>query len=146
MAQTSKLDALEAVLSDPKPVESILTKVDPIRINPASLGEDVRGPVTRDVLNKIAERSDEDMLLIFRREIRVGGESWMLKTRGLVYLAKQKRVLALPANEQSTDVVEGGAIAEEAAGMLMRQGLKKLAAAAKKEILDHKFEVRRSAY
>ncbi len=144
VAESAEAGALDAVLGDPKAVSATLIKTDPVRINPASLGEDVRGPVTRAVLKDLAKKFDEDLLLVFRREVRTDAGKWTLKTRGLVYLAKQNRLLALPANEQTADA--DGAPAREDAGELARKGLKALAAAAKKEILDKKFEVRRSAY
>ncbi len=143
-APSPQVDALNAVLEDPEAVKSTLAKADPVRINPATLGDAVRGPVTRPVLRELAKEFKEDMLLIYRREIRAGDEKWTFHTRGLVYLTKQNRMLALPSDERFLKVSAGAAPEPEAAGAQALAGLQALAKAAKKEILDKKFEVRRS--
>ena len=68
--------------------------------------------------------------------------------QGLLYLARQKRVLALKGNEKM-DQFSGSTSPElraERWRKLAGDGLKKLAQEARKVLHSHKFEKRQSAY
>ena len=79
--------------SDPKRIKKTLLKLDPARIVPAKMGEPITGPITRDSLKHLAKQYSEDVILIFRRS--VDNEKNSIRHQGLIYLAKQKKVLAL---------------------------------------------------
>ena len=126
---------LNDIFTDPKRIRKILLKVDPARIVPAKIGEPVIGILTRDNLRQLAKRYSEDIIFIFRR-------TWddaknKIHHQGILYLARQKKVLALKEsinsgmeNMQKMDVA----------------GLKTLAQEARKVLHSHKFEKRQSAY
>jgi hypothetical protein len=123
------------IFTDPKRIRKTLLKVDPARIVPAKIGEPAIGIVTRDNLRQFAKRYSEDIIFIFRR-------TWddaknKIHHQGILYLARQKKVLALKEsinsgmeNMQKMDVA----------------GLKTLAQEARKVLHSHKFEKRQSAY
>ena len=166
-------DKYSSAFSDAKIIKKTLLKTDPARITPSERGEDVLGLISRSKLKEIGKTISKDMIFVFRREIRVNATSPLpqslfqypdefftyqgqpysvkIKTQGLVYLSKQNKILAIPANEKSKSFDNKG---EQSTGeklradwsQLAREGLKDLAAAAKKAILDKKFEVRRPSY
>ncbi|GJL77869.1 MAG: hypothetical protein NPINA01_08580 [Nitrospinaceae bacterium] len=164
----------QAVLSDPKLIKKTLVATDPARITPSKQGEDIRGAVTKIRLKEIANIVSTDMILVFRREIRVSGpphlppsfflspgkfltQPWQetysvkIKTMGLVYLTKQNKIMIVPSNEKSKlfitkDEHITGEDLHDGWRQLAKEGLMDLATSAKKTILDKKFEVRRSSY
>ncbi len=74
-----------------------------------------------------------------------------IRNLGILYLTKQNKIISLPPNEKETILFQEGPASkhEEARDRLqeaVREGLKELAASAKKALLDHKFEKRRSNY
>ena len=109
--RTTQVSKRDAILSDPKLIRKTLLKVDPARVVPAKAGEPFAGPVTRDRLRELAKRYSEDVIFVFRRELKIEPESLtaaeLLSTehivhisfQGLLYLARQKRVLALPGRK-----------------------------------------------
>jgi hypothetical protein len=122
-------------LSDPKQIKKSLLKIDPARIVPAKIGETVTGPITRDSLQHLADKYSEDVILIFRRLL--DNEKHSISHQGLIYLARQRKVLALRE------------IKESGAGSLQEMdlaGLKILAKEARKVLHSHKYEKRQSAY
>ena len=121
--------------SDPKRMRKTLLKLDPVRIVPAKSGEPVIGPVTRVRLRELAKKYSEDVIFIFRR--KVNNEKNSIRHQGLLYLAKQKKVLALKESKE----VDTGSLDE-----MDLAGLKFLAKEAKKVLHSHKFEKRQSAY
>ena len=166
-------DKYSSAFSDAKIIKKTLLKTDPARITPSKRGEDIRGPLSRLKLKEIAGKISKDMIFVFRREIRVNSASPLpqslflkpeefftyqgqpytvkIRTQGLVYLSKQNKILAIPSNEKSkSSITKGEHITGEnlqaAWRQLAKEGLKDLAAAAKKAILDKKFEVRRPSY
>ena len=123
------------IFSDPKRIRKTLLKVDPARIVPAKIGEPVIGIVIRDNLRQLAKRYSEDIIFIFRR-------TWddaknKIHHQGILYLARQKKVLALKEsiNSDSESIQEMDVV-----------GLKALAQEARKVLHSHKFEKRQSAY
>ena len=121
--------------SDPKRIKKTLLKLDPARIVPAKTGEPTTGPITRSSLKHLAKQYSEDVILIFRRS--VDNEKNSIRHQGLIYLAKQKKVLALKENRES---------GSESIQEMDLAGLKTLAKQAKKVLHSHKFEKRQSAY
>ncbi len=170
----SEVSKFQQTVSDAKVIRKTLVALDPARINPSEQGEDVTGPVTREVLKKIAKQYGKDLVLVFRREIGVlpdapvapsvfqnpdqlfdvekaGHYSLRVRNLGLVYLAKQNKVLVIPANEKSKSIFTGGQNRAQEEVMvdmhqLSREGLQALAASAKKIIKDKQFVVRRPTY
>lgn len=161
-------------LSDPEIIRKSLVALDRARINPSEHGEGVRGPVTRKMLKEIAKKYSKELVLVFRREIRVlsnfpvpqsvfqkpdqlfdvqqsGDYILRIRSLGIVYLAKQNKVLIVPSNEKSKSTfVEGEDLSRHQViarvQQLSSEGLEDLAASAKKIIKDNEFVVRRSAY
>ncbi len=161
-------------LSDPKIIRKTLVALDRTRIHPSEQGEDILGPVTREVLKGVAKKYSKDLVLVFRREIQVlfdtpvaasvfqnpdrlldvstaGHFSLRIRSLGLVYLAKGNKILVVPFNEKSASFFSEGESLTPKQVMgrirqLSRQGLQGLSASAKKIIKDNEFVVRRSAY
>ena len=126
---------INITFSDPKRIHKTLLKVDPARVVPAKVGEPFKGPVTRDSLRQLANQYSEDILFIFRRKL--GTEKKMLRHQGLLYLARQKKVLTLKGSMES-----GSGHLQE----MDVAGLNSLAQEAKKILYSNKFEKRQSAY
>ncbi|NIQ00647.1 MAG: hypothetical protein GWM98_09875 [Nitrospinaceae bacterium] len=166
-------DRFDTLLSDPQLIRKTLVKTDPVRIAPASRGEDVRGPITHDRLRDLKTSHAEDMLLVFRRQVILEAAdalppvvfleparlltgdfpgasptpvSLRIQTRGLIYLANQDRILALPAEEQTLSLKPGGPGVKKQLEEAARTGLENLAEAARKVIRDHQFVKRRPSY
>ena len=122
-------------LSDPKRIKNTLLKIDPARIVPAKIGETTTGPITRDSLQHLSSKYTEDMILIFRRLL--DNEKHSISHQGLIYLARQRKVLALRENKES-----GAGSFQE----MDLAGLKILAKEARKILHSYKYEKRQSAY
>lgn len=122
-------------LSDPRQIRKTLLKLDPARIAPAKTGKPIIGPVTRKSLKQLTNQYSEDVVLIFRRTLNPGKNS--IRHQGLLYLARQKKVVALKENMES----DSGSLQE-----MDLAGLKLLAKEARKVLHSHKFEKRQSAY
>ena len=121
--------------SDPKRIRKTLLKLDPARIVPAKTGEPVIGPVTRVRLRELAKQYNEDVIFIFRRSSNKEKNS--IRHQGLLYLARQKKVLAL---KESTEAGSGSLVEMDLAGLQF------LAKEARRVLHSHKFEKRQSAY
>ena len=126
---------LNDIFTDPKRIRKILLKVDPARIVPAKTGEPAIGIVTRDNLRQFAKRYSEDIIFIFRRTW--DGAKNEIHHQGILYLARQKKVLALKESINS---------GSESMQEMDVAGLKNLAQEARKVLHSHKFEKRQSAY
>jgi len=150
LSTTGKIDAF---LSDSKQIRKTLLKVDLARVAPAYIGELFSGPVTRSRLRELAKLYSEDIFIIFRRNFRgedgnTNSSAYNIEYRGLIYLARQKKVLALKGNDR-----EGRFADSKSTDQTAKQwqeidiaGLKTLAKEAKKILQSHKFEKRQSAY
>ena len=121
--------------SDPKRIKKSLLKLDPARIAPSKMGESVTGAITRNILKHLAKKYSDDVFLVFRRTFN--NEKNSIRHQGLLYLAKQRKVLALREIEESSS----GSLRE-----MDLAGLKILAKEAKKVLHSHKYENRQSAY
>ena len=121
--------------SDPKRIKKSLLKLDPARIAPSKMGESVTGVITRDSLHRLAKKYNDDVFLVFRRTFN--NEKNSIRHQGLLYLAKQRKVLALREIKES-----GSKNLQE----MDLAGLKILAKEAKKVLHSHKYEKRQSAY
>jgi len=131
----SRGEEINGVFSDPKRIRKTLLKLDPARIVPAKSGEPFSGPVTRDSLRQLAKRYNEDILFIFRRTL--DDTKRTIRHQGLLYLVRQKKVLALKESINSGS----GSLQE-----MDLAGLKTLAQAAREVLHANKFEKRQSAY
>lgn len=162
------------VLSDPKLIKKTLVATDLARITPSKRGDDIRGPVTKTRLKEMAKKFSTDMVLVFRRKIRLftpphlppsffllpGNyltQPWKetysvnIQTQGLIYLTKQNKVMVIPSNEKSKSFISKGKQSARENLLanwqeLTKEGLKDLTASAKKTILDKQFVVRRPTY
>ena len=121
--------------SDSKRIRKTLLKLDPARIVPAKAGEPFIGPVTRVRLKELVKQYSEDVIFIFRRTLNKKNNS--IRHQGLLYLARQKKVLSLKESEET-----GSGSLEE----MDLAGLKFLAKEARRVLHSHKFEKRQSAY
>ncbi len=131
----SRGDEMNDVFPDPKRIRKTLLKLDPTRVAPAKVGEPVSGPVTRNSLRQLAKRYSEDILFIFRRTLNDTKNA--IRHQGLLYLARQKKVLSLKESMNSGS----GSLQE-----MDVAGLKTLAQEARKVLHSNKFEKRQSAY
>ncbi len=153
-------DAFDIIISDTKIIKKTLRSTDPARLAPASLGEDIRGVVSRNQLKELIKTISSDILIVYRREILIQSPQEFpdtyfqnpelflklatadftieISTKGLVYISKQKKVLALPYNKQSISISKGqndiGALLSNA----VKNGLKTLANDAKMKIRAQK--------
>lgn len=141
----SAVGKFDSILGDPKTLKRTLRKIDPARIAPANLGDKLIGPMTREVLDDLGKKYNVDLLLVFRRDlIDERADFIKLRNRARVYLVRQKKLLTVPANNTSTDFNDGNW--QIKIGEINEQGLKRLAKDARKVIMSHKFEKRRSNY
>ena len=151
---TPGLSDLHQVFNAPKQIRRTLLKVDPARIVPAKSGESFVGEITREKLKELTQIYSEDVIFLFRRSYEPNllpiKDNKTVKARhtGLLYLAKQKKVLALQGSVKE-EAFSGKESAKEQAERLKKldqAGLKALSLQAKKVLHSHKFEKRQSAY
>ena len=163
---SSKQNAFESLLSNPKIIRNTLVKVNPTRIVPSSREKDLKGPVTRKTLRDWAKHYTTNVLLIFRRKISITTDQPLLsdvylqpqsllaqtsnyqvnlRTTGMLYLTKQKKVLALEPDTRRASI-HSGENGQESWRALAQEGLQQLGNTAKKTFQAYKFEKRRSAY
>jgi hypothetical protein len=142
---SSSVGKFDSIFSDPSTLKRTLRKIDPARIAPATLGEKFIGKVTREALDVLGNKYNVDLLLVFRSDVVEKRPNFIkLRHRARVYLVRQRKLLMIPANETATDFNENNW--KESIGETNRKGLKQLAQDARKVILSHKFEKRRSNY
>jgi len=151
---TVGLNDLHQVFNDPKQIRRTLLKVDPARIVPAKSGESFVGEITREKLKELSQIYSEDVIFLFRRSYEPNPlpikENKIVQAHhtGILYLAKQKKVLALQGSVKE-EAFSGKKSAKEQAERLKKldqAGLKALSLQAKKVLHSHKFEKRQSAY
>ena len=119
-------DKFEKIFSDEKIIKKTLRATDPARLSPALLGTDSRGVINRSKLKSLSKINPSDILIIYRREITTSSEqsfsndyfqtpelflrppkidfSITILTKGLVYISKQRKILAIPSNKQITSI------------------------------------------
>ncbi len=156
----SKEDAFDKIISNERTIVKTLRATDPARLAPASVGLDFRGIINRSRLKALSKTNFSDILLVFRREILVHSEqefsnsffqtpelflkspnvdfSIEILTKGLVYISKQKKVLALPHNKESVSISKGQNNIDIILTKMVKNGLKKLAGEAKNKIQAQK--------
>ena len=142
---------LEALPFDSKQIRKTLLKIDPARIAPAKTGEPIYKAVTRVRLIKLSEKYSEDVIFIFRRNFTSKADTpteRKVRYQGMLYLARQKKVLALKGNEKSGPLSNSDSPQEivDHWMALDEEGLKDLAKEARTVLHAHKFEKRQSAY
>ena len=151
---TAGLSDLHQIFNDPKQIRRTLLKVDPARIVPAKSGKSFVGEITREKLKELTQIYSENVLFVFRRSYEPNPlsikDNKIVKARhtGILYLAKQKKVLALQGSVKE-EAFSGKESAKEQAERLKKldqAGLKALSLQAKKVLHSHKFEKRQSAY
>ena len=151
---TAGLSDLHQVFNDPKQIRRTLLKVDPARIVPAKSGESFVGEITREKLKELTQIYPENVIFVFRRSYEPNPfsikDNKIVKARhtGILYLAKQKKVLALQGyvKEEAFSGKESAKEQAEHLKQLDQAGLKALSLQAKKVLHSHKFEKRQSAY
>ncbi len=153
-------DAFDKIISDTKTIKKTLRATDPARLSPASVGADFRGVINRNRLKDLFKINPSDILLIYRREFIIQSTkefsnsyfqspelflkpsstdfSIEILTKGLVYISKQRKVLALPYNKKSITISEGQSDINIILATVVKSGLKKLAEEAKKKIQAQK--------
>ena len=151
---TVRLGDLHQVFNDPKQIRRTLLKVDPARIVPAKSGESFAGEITRKKLKELTQIYSEDVIFVYRRVFEPlpllikENKTVQVRHTGLLYLAKQKKVLALQGSlkEEAFAGTESAKQQTERLKKLDQAGLKALSLQAKKVLHSHKFEKRQSAY
>jgi hypothetical protein len=153
-------DAFDKIISDTKIIKKTLRSTDPARLAPASVGADFKGVINRNRLKGLFKTNPSDILLIYRREVKIQSTkefsnsyfqapelflkpsatdfSIEISTKGLVYISKQKKVLALPYNKQNITISKGQSDIDIILATTVKSGLKKLAEEAKKKIQAQK--------
>lgn len=136
--------AVNRVFADKTPVKRTLMKIDPARLAPLTLGDDLHRPVNRGTLLKLGEQYDEDILLIYRAGFSWHPDNPHILLQGLLYLTKQKKVLAL--SDVSHGVEYGLPHPEETLGGIYFSLLEQMEDDARRILHAHKYEKRRSNY
>ena len=161
-----KNNRFEKLVSSPSVIKKTLRATDPARLSPASIGLDFRGAVTRDQLKNLYKSNSSDILIVYRREIDIISSkefsdsyfnnperflkpsdtdfSIEILTKGLVYISKQRKILALPSNRQNISIAAGQSDTNVVLGKAVKMGLKTLAEEAKKKIQAQKKIVTKS--
>ncbi len=123
-----------------KAVKKWLVRLDPARIAPATRGEDFTETVSRKNLEKLGEKHrSADFLFLFHQALVFNRKPWAIRTRGIIYLTKQDKLIALPFNDQNLGP-------KNEIEIPIHLGLQQLAKHARKVIHSHKYEKRRSNY
>lgn len=132
------------VLNDEKPIKKHLIRLDPARIAPSNRGKDsVELYLSKRKLKEIGKRNAADFIFIFVRTINQV-PPMSVETQGRIYLVKQNKVLVIPSNNQALDLDTSDL--ENHLEDVNRKGLQQLAKDARKVIMSHKYEKRRSNY
>ncbi len=121
-------------------IKKYLVRLDPARIAPSIRGKDFDYTLTRNALKKLGKEYDTDLLLVFQQSINILSEPWMIQINGLIYLARQDKILIIPSNDHELKSSQPDFIS------INQKILKQLGKDARKVIHSHKFEKRRSNY
>ncbi len=133
------------LLNDRKAIKRTLGKIDPARIVPVTLAEELLDPIKRESLKTLGERYNADIILVFSRRINSFSPGHLrFRNKALLYLPHQNKRLAVPSNE--TTVGYKGNEFEDKIREMNEQGLKQLAKDVRRVLMSHKFEKRRSNY
>ena len=130
---------LESEASTNRFIKKYLVRLDPARIAPSTRGKDFEHILSRNALRKLGKEYDADLLFVFRQSINVLSEPWIIRIEGLIYLARQDKLLIIPSNGHKLtshpDFIS-----------INQKSLERLGKDARKIIHSHKFEKRRSNY
>lgn len=123
-----------------KAVQKWLVRLDPARIAPANRVEDFKANVSRKNLKLLGEKNPSAaVIFLFHQSLVFNREPWVIRTRGLLYLAQQDKLIALNSNDQNLN-------SQNELEKPLVKGLEELAIGARKTLLSYKFEKRRSNY
>ena len=123
-----------------KAVKKWLVRLDPARIAPATRGEDFEEMISRHNLKKLAKTNHTaSFIFVFHQVLVFNRQPWVIRTRGLIYLTQQNKLIALRSNDQNLEIQKDMA-------KPLHTGLQQLAEDARKGIMSYKFEKRRSNY
>jgi len=137
-------EIIAKVLDDGKSIKKYLVRLDPARIAPSKRGKDSKEAfISKRVLKKWGKQYKVDFIFVFSRTIN-NSSPRSIKTGGGIYIVRQDKVLVVPSNTQSIKLDTPNLI--DHLNNINRIGLEKLAKDARKIILSHKFEKRRSNY
>lgn len=96
------LDQMNKIFSDKSRVKKTLLKIDPARIAPVSLGQNMHKPPGGYLFFKIENKKNEvDFVLYFRITFNHWDPDANILTEGRIYLGRQKKILVIPPNRQS---------------------------------------------
>jgi hypothetical protein len=121
-------------------IKKYLVRLDPARIAPSTRGKDFDYILSRKALRKLGKEYDADLLFVFQQSINVLSEPWIIRIEGLIYLARQDKILILPSNDHELKSSQPDFIS------INQKSLEQLGKDARKIIHSHKFEKRRSNY
>jgi len=121
-------------------IKKHLVRLDPARIAPSIRGKDFDYILSRKALRKLGNEYDADLLFVFQQSINVLSEPWIIRIEGLIYLARQDKILILPSNDHELKSSQPDFIS------INQKSLEQLGKDARKIIHSHKFEKRRSNY
>lgn len=133
---------LESEASTNKFIKKYLVRLDPVRIAPSIRGKDFDYTLTRKALRKLGKEYDADLLFVFRQVLLIhfGSKSWVIQTQGLIYLARQDKILILPSSDHELKSSHSDFLS------INQKSLEQLGKDARKVIHSYKFEKRRSNY
>ncbi len=152
------LDQINRIFLSKTSIKKTLLKIDPARIAPVSLGKAMQKSPSGSLVFKVKEKSD--FILYFKSTFDLGHPSEKVLTEGRIYLPRQKKVLVVPSNHQKISFKHMGT---QYHGQFQEgnppipnfkntvtethfKGLQQLAKDARKVIMSHKYEKRRSNY
>ena len=141
---TKNQEIIAKVLDDDKPIKKYLVRLDPTRIAPSKRGKDsTEAFISKRVLKKWGKQYKVDFIFVFSRTINHSPPK-SIKTGGGIYIVRQDKVLVVPSNTQSINLDTPNLM--DHLNDINRTGLVKLANDARKVIMSHKYEKRRSNY
>ena len=143
-AVSRNYEIIAKVLNDGKAIKKYLIRLDPARIAPSKRGKDsIELYLSKQKLKEIGKRSHVDFIFVFVRTINQFTPK-SIETQGRIYLVRQNKVLVVPFNQQALELDTPNL--KKHLEDINRNGLKQLMEDARKVIMSHKFEKRRSNY
>ena len=139
---------ISQALSNQKSVKQVLKKIDPARIVPVKIAEPVHKFIMYDLQRSIAKQYEADIVLAIKSALKLSKNTNdgnpAIKVKGVIYLDHQQVIIGHPSGEQelSLQVPDMEKQIKEA----FKMSLMKLAKEARKIIMSHKYEKRRSNY
>ena len=133
---------LESEVSTNKFIKKYLVRLDPARITPSTRGKDFEYTLSRKALRKLGKENSVNLLFVFRQILFIHFDSkpWIIQTQGLIYLARQDKILIIPSNDHVLKSSQPDFIT------INQKSLERLGKDARKVIHSYKYEKRRSNY